>query len=233
MYLKDVASQDVIEFKGNKTGLIVNIKKQLPLEQIKENLISKLETCVGFFNGAKISKINSDYLTDIDILQLKEVITSRFDVKFTEDEVKNETNTMGTKYVKSIRSGENIEYEGNVIVLCDMKPGSEVISTNDVVVMGNVQTGAKIIAGGNITVMGTILGFVHAGSNGNRSSFVVSKKLRLKVIKIADLIAEAPEDDDYVEDKKENNSEIANIKENNSEIAHIVDDNIIIEIKTL
>lgn len=38
------------------------------------------------FNGAKISKINSDCLTDMEILELKEGITSRFDVEFVEDQ---------------------------------------------------------------------------------------------------------------------------------------------------
>jgi len=61
MSLKESINQEPIEFKGNKEGIIVNIKRKLPFEEIKENLINKLESYVGFFNGAKISKINSDF----------------------------------------------------------------------------------------------------------------------------------------------------------------------------
>ncbi|MDR0879533.1 MAG: septum site-determining protein MinC [Clostridioides sp.] len=219
MSLKENISQDIVEFKGNKKGIIVNIKKNLPFEEIKELLVNKLESYVGFFNGAKIYEINSDYLTDIDLLQLKESITSRFDVEFIDEEVSKNLYSFNTKYVKGLRSGEYIEHDGDIVVLSGMKPGCEVISTFNVVVMGDVQSGAKVVAGGNVTVMGSIIGFVHAGSNGNESAYVVSKNLKLKVLKIAELIAEAPDDDDEYE-----SSECSC-----PEIAHVVDDRIVIE----
>lgn len=44
-----------------------------------------MEVYVGFFNGVKISKINSDCLIDMEILEFKEGIIFRFDVEFVED----------------------------------------------------------------------------------------------------------------------------------------------------
>jgi septum site-determining protein MinC len=218
MSLRESINQEPIEFKGNKEGIIVNIKRKLPFEEIKENLINKLESYVGFFNGAKISKINSEYLDDIEILQLKDSITSKFDVEFIEEQLIEELANFDTKYVKSLRSGELIECDGDVVVLSDMKPGSEVVSTLNTVVMGDIQSGAKVIAGGNVTVMGSILGFVHAGSNGNQSAYVVSKNLRPKVLKIAKVIAEAPDDEECGEEK-----------DSSPEIAYVSNDRIVIE----
>ena len=48
----------------------------------------------------------------------------------------------------TLRSGQRIECEG------------------DVVVLGDVNDGAEIIAGGSIAVMGTLRGLAHAGGNG-------------------------------------------------------------------
>jgi len=167
MSLKESINQEPIEFKGNKEGIIVNIKRKLPFEEIKENLINKLESYVGFFNGAKISKINSDFLNDIEILQLKDSIVSKFDVEFIEEQLIEELAKFDTKYV---------------------------------------------------TVMGSISGFVHAGSNGNQSAYVVSINLRPKVLKIAEVIAEAPDDEDYGEEK-----------DSSPEIAYVSNDRIVIE----
>lgn len=214
MSLRESINQDIIEFKGSKEGIIVNIKQELPFEEIKETLINKLEASVGFFNGAKISKINSEFLSDVEILQLKDGISSKFDVEFIEDRITEEFANFNTKYVKSLRSGEHIEYDGDVVVLSDMKPGSQVISAYNTVVMGDIHSGAKIVAGGNVTVMGSILGFVHAGANGNQSAYVVSKNLRPKVLKIAEIIAEAPDDEDFSGEEKFESPDIAYVSNN-------------------
>ena len=55
----------------------------------------------------------------------------------------------------TLRSGQRIECEG------------------DVVVLGDVNDGAEVIAGGSIAVMGTLRGLAHAGATG-RSDVVVA-----------------------------------------------------------
>ena len=58
MSLKKVSSGEIIEFKGNKKGIIINIKKVAPFDVVKDSIINRLEEYVGFFNGAKICEIN-------------------------------------------------------------------------------------------------------------------------------------------------------------------------------
>jgi len=45
-------------------NVIVNIKKRAPFDEIRQGIIDRLETSIGFFNGAKIYAINCDCLTD-------------------------------------------------------------------------------------------------------------------------------------------------------------------------
>lgn len=209
MSLREFVTQELVEFKGNKRGIIVNIKRKAPFDEVKQNIIDRLESSVGFFNGAKICSINCDYLTDIQIIEIKHDITSRFDVEFIEDQEIKEIINFQTKYVNNLRSGENIEFDGDVIVMTDMKPGSQISSTLNTVVMGDISPGARVVAGGNVIVMGSVKGFIHAGANGNNQAYVVANELNPKVLQIAENMAEAPDDEEDYDQKKKINPEIA------------------------
>ncbi|WP_296647219.1 septum site-determining protein MinC [Romboutsia sp. 13368] len=208
MSLNEFTTSELVEFKGSKKGIIVNIKSKATFDEIKSSIINKLEASIGFFNGAKICSINCDYLTDIQIMMLKDDISSRFDVEFIEEANIKKSTSFQTKYVNNLRSGENIEFDGDIIVMTDMKSGSQVSSTCNVVVMGDVSSGARVVANGNVIVMGSVLGFIHAGANGNENAYAVAGNLNPKVLQIAKNIAEAPDDETY-ENNKQNGPEIA------------------------
>ncbi len=92
---------------------------------------------------------------------------------------------------RTVRSGQSIQFDGNVVVLGDVNPGSE------------------IIASGNIVVMGALRGVVHAGATGNEDATVAAFKLQPTQLRIANHITRAP-DGDYVAPE---HPEIARIKD--------------------
>ena len=208
MSVNEFTTVELVEFKGSKKGIIVNIKRKATFDEIKNSIIDKLESSIGFFNGAKICSINCEYLSDIQIMMLKDDISSKFDVEFIEEYNKKEITNFQTKYVTNLRSGENIEFDGDIIVMTDMKSGSQVSATCNVVVMGDISSGARVVASGNVIVMGSVSGFIHAGAHGNKNAYVVAGNLNPKVLQIAGNIAEAPDDDNY-EGNKQNIPEIA------------------------
>lgn len=210
MSLREFSTEELIEFKGNRKGLIINVKKVAPFEQVFQSIIDRLEENVGFFNGAKIYQINCDYISDVQRMMIEELITSKFDIEIVEEEIYDDS--YETKYVDNMRSGEKIVYEGDVVVMSDMNSGSQVNSTRNVVVMGNINSGAKVVASGNIVVMGQVRGFVHAGAKGNNSAYVIANSLGPKILQIADNIAEAPEDD--IENSKLVIPEVAFVSKN-------------------
>ena len=86
----------------------------------------------------------------------------------------NSTNTesLPTLYLsQTLRSGQTINYEGNILIIGDAHPGSE------------------IVAGGDITVWGILGGIAHAGSNGNITAKVRALKLNAIQLRIAGLYA--------------------------------------------
>lgn len=199
-----MTEDNAIEFKGTKQGLLICVKPNYDFQTIKDHLIEKLEKTQSFFKGAKIFEIKGDTLTHEEKEELATIMTSRYkmDISISEKACKQVSTKKEvfegieegkTKFVKgTIRSGQKIDYEGNVVILGDVNPG------------------AQIIARGNIVVMGSLRGIAHAGANGNTQACVAALYLDPTQLRIADVIARAP-DGDY---EKPNNPELARIKEN-------------------
>jgi septum site-determining protein MinC len=83
-----------------------------------------------------------------------------------------DTKTLPTLYLsQTLRSGQTVNYEGNILIIGDAHPGSE------------------IIADGDITVWGILGGIAHAGAKGNITSKVRALKLNAIQLRIAGLYA--------------------------------------------
>lgn len=76
---------------------------------------------------------------------------------------------------RTVRSGQCIQYDGNIVVLGDVNPGSE------------------LIASGNIVVMGALRGVVHAGATGNEEASVAAFRLQPTQLRIANHITRPPD----------------------------------------
>lgn len=92
---------------------------------------------------------------------------------------------------RTVRSGQTVQYDGNVVVLGDINPGAEVIAT------------------GNIIVMGVLRGVVHAGAAGDEDAVVIAYRLRPTQLRISGHITRAPDDEEEVTQ----GPEIARIKD--------------------
>ena len=75
----------------------------------------------------------------------------------------------------TLRSGEHLDSEGDVLLLGDVNPG------------------ARISAEGDVMVWGRIRGVAHAGKGGNKKAKIIALELRPLQLRIADKIARGPE----------------------------------------
>lgn len=81
-----------------------------------------------------------------------------------------------TKYIKqTIRSGQVINYEGNIVIIGDCHPGCE------------------ITAFGDITVWGILSGIAHAGAGGNQKARVRALKMNAIQLRIANCYSRRPD----------------------------------------
>lgn len=108
---------------------------------------------------------------DIEVTEIQDAVS--------EEEIKKynkETEKLPTLYIhRTLRSGQSITSEGNIVIIGDVNPGAE------------------IVAKGDITVWGILGGIAHAGSDGNTYSRIRALKLNAIQIRIGDVFARRPD----------------------------------------
>ncbi|MGK0467535.1 septum site-determining protein MinC [Clostridium sp.] len=179
---------DKIIIKGNKEGLnvIINMNHFNDFDDMLESLIEKLSKGKKFYKGSTL-KITTElkYINERESRKLKEILFDEFlisDCIFQDHEESTTKVFTGiyegkTKFLrKTIRSGQSINYPGNIVIVGDVNPGAE------------------IYAAGNIIVIGNLRGVVHAGTNGNEKAIIAAFKLEPQILQIGNVVTRAPDD---------------------------------------
>lgn len=91
-------------------------------------------------------------------------------VKKKAEEIKTKVTSETHLIKKTLRSGQKIDFDGNVVVIGDVNPGAEVVAKGDVIVWG------------------VLRGAVHAGSGGAQDAKIIAKELQPVQLRIADRI---------------------------------------------
>lgn len=189
--------KDLVAFKGVKEGIYININGNDFLE-IKKEVELKMKNTASFYQGTKLLGIKADELTFEEIFHLKMIFKYKYDLVIEDDELpkhileestesSHNTSKQGeddegihcgmTKFVNgTLRSGQVVEYDGNIVIIGDVNPG------------------ALIKGKGNIIVMGTLRGVAHAGMDGNTEAIVSAYNLQPTQLRIGDMIARPPDD---------------------------------------
>ena len=194
-----------IVFKGNSEGLVIVIPEEYDFEKARSEIEDKVENAARFFKGARLNvTYRGITLTAREEEEIKSILDKKSGAVIEsfskEDDTKNKyfitrnmtkpavptrknffsNNDEGPcKFVRNtVRSGTRIEFDGSVVILGDVNPGGE------------------IIASGNVIVLGTLRGMVHAGSQGNREAFIYALNLKPTQIRIAEVIARMPEEEE-------------------------------------
>lgn len=111
------------------------------------------------------------YISDV-VAPTEELLEKEFII----DE-KAKANIVGdTAYIKqTLRSGQVVSFDGNVVII------------------GNCHSGSEIIAAGDITVWGVLEGIAHAGSRGDENAVIRALKIDAIQLRIASQFARRPD----------------------------------------
>ncbi|NLB41285.1 MAG: septum site-determining protein MinC [Clostridiales bacterium] len=183
-----------VVFKGTKNGLRIYVAHSAQMADVLNAISGKLQKGKPFFEGATVNlsfigrefssqeqtqllELFSQYMTPGAVEFKDEQLYPHKDLPTEDSYGSFEGIEEGmTRFVRgTVRSGQRIFYEGNVVVIGDVNPGGEVI------------------AGGNILVLGILRGIAHAGATGNHDAIVASYSLQATQLRIAGYITRAPE----------------------------------------
>ncbi len=164
----------MIDIRGVTLPVIsIRIKEAKDLNSLKEEIKSKVKG--KLFQGSYFIIENpqdlppdwieelEDFLKDLSLESIK-----RIGSKEKRKEVRSDRLLVVDK---SLRSGQKVEHNGDVLVL------------------GDVNKDAQVVAVGNIIIMGTLRGIAIAGALGDEEAVVVALKMEPQQIRIGKKIA--------------------------------------------
>ncbi|CUP34710.1 septum formation inhibitor [Clostridium baratii] len=188
-----------IIIKGNKSGLIaeINMHKFSDFTEMLELLLSRLSKGKRFYRRSTLTINTSlNLINDKDVEHLEKVLFDEIDIKdiiwqddnAKEKEKEKEKKTFSgvyegkTKFLrKTVRGGQSIRYNGNIVII------------------GDINSGAEVTAAGNIIVLGAIKGNVSAGANGNTKAIIAAFSLQPEILKISNIVTLSPYDSEEPE----------------------------------
>ena len=201
--------RDPVILKGNKKGIVMILDTKKPFKDIVNGIRKKLMQAERFSNiktlhvGFKGRALNDEERHEINDM-FEHMVGKDIKIAFEEERQNQRTIFEGieegvTRFHRgTVRSGQNIEAKGNLVIIGDVNPGGEVC------------------AGGNIVVMGALRGMVHAGFSGNRKAIVAAFNLQPMQLRIADVLSRSPDE----EARHKIIPEYAYIKNNRIEVDH-------------
>lgn len=172
---------NVVVLKGSSSGLELVYDKNTDFETVLDKLEEKLKSSASFFNQEVGVIVDDTELTCEQKQKLSELF-SLYGLKYVnkcQANLKDNDDREDTPQVlivsRTIRGGQSIEFEGSVFIFGDVNPN------------------AKVVAGGDVVIVGTCRGVVHAGAFGNRQATITADRLMASQLRIADIIACAPD----------------------------------------
>ncbi|MFZ5990086.1 MAG: septum site-determining protein MinC [Bacillota bacterium] len=191
-------------FKGSLNCLTIIMKEEVEFSSILAQMEEKIASAGKFFKGATLAvkyrgkKLSPDQEEEIfELLKNKSGACIKSFEEDTEEPVKVENEAspqphskirMSNFYFKGLDEGVTKFYRGTV------RSGQLVSFDGNLVVIGDVNPGGEVTATGNVVVMGSLRGIVHAGANGNKEAVVVALNLQPTQLRIADVITRSPDE---------------------------------------
>lgn len=190
-----------VALKGTREGLVLYLDPAADFEVLMKELDKLLKDSVQFLQGASVRCYSGEkeytkdeharleavlreqklelagWLTSEDVSGPSKVQSNTTDNKETGHWEEGMVEGSCLFVERTLRSGKSVQFDGHVVVLGDVNPGAEIIAT------------------GNIAVFGSLRGVAHAGATGERNASVSAYHLAPTQLRIADLVARAPDEE--------------------------------------
>ena len=210
---EEIMEKESVLFKGLKTGLLLVLVGKPEFSVVEREIREKLESSALFFRRGTVIEWRTGTFTAKESLALKKLFLQHglyFREMKEEAEAKKPV-VSAVSGAAAARAGavlgrkkaepSEVKAESDadkkdvqmLVVNRTLRGGQEVQSQGSVLVLGNVNPGAQVIAGGSIDIRGTCRGIVHAGAYGDRDAIIIADHLMPVQIRIADVIAQSPE----------------------------------------
>lgn len=181
----------LVMIKGVKDGLVLKLDDQCAYSGLIEELKKKLlERRSHYLDGPLVSvkvvagnrfinKKQREEIEDIIRSEKKLFVAEIESNVITKEESENKIRKTQLKpVVQMVRSGQVLQFEGDVLLVGDVNPGG------------------KIVAGGNIYILGALRGIAHAGCEGDMDKVIAASLMKPTQLMIGDVMNRPPDQAD-------------------------------------
>lgn len=195
-----------ITIKGKSGGVLeIAMQLNASYADIKLAVSEKLAKNKDFFTGTDVKVLFSGKtLSRAQKQELRRMLLMDYDIKNVTFADEIPVNLVEVEAVTSSDAPTESNHVAlvsrdyfnakSVFVSHTLRSGQRVECEGDVVVLGDVNDGAEVIAGGSIAVMGALRGLAHAGATGRSDVVVAANILGPKQLRISGKIAVFPSD---------------------------------------
>ncbi|HOC52194.1 MAG TPA: septum site-determining protein MinC [Caldisericia bacterium] len=174
--------KNAVNFKGTKDGIIALIDLSYSFNTVIKAIEKKISEREDFFRGGTIKFLPTiGTLTDLEKSEIENLLQDKFNINsefimkedFEKRKIGEEKRISEKEFLivrKILRSGQSIEFHGNVILI------------------GDANEGAEIKVGGSLFVFGILRGSVTAGLETGKDAIVVATSLKPKRLQIGNYI---------------------------------------------
>jgi len=174
--------KNAVNFKGTKDGIIALIDLSYSFNTVIKAIEKKISEREDFFRGGTIKFLPTiGTLTDLEKSEIENLLQDKFNINsefimkedFEKRKIGEEKRISEKEFLivrKILRSGQSIEFHGNVILI------------------GDINEGAEIKVGGSLFVFGILRGNVTAGLETGKDAIVVATSLKPKRLQIGNFI---------------------------------------------
>lgn len=176
-------ARELVVIKGIKNGLVFVLADDVALSDALSELEEKLQGSHQQLLSGPPTNVYVDRgereLSDEDEKAIRRLFATRGNLIVGGFDGPPRAAGFGRKeayvYKGPLRSGQMIEHDGDVVLIGDVNPGAQIVSTGDIYVMGHLR------------------GSAHAGAGGDRAAVVAAAYFEPLQVRIAGVIRRSPE----------------------------------------
>jgi septum site-determining protein MinC len=176
-----------VTIKGIRDGLVFILHDECSMDEILEDLEEKLngthrQLLVGPLVKVTVQTGSRKFTAEQEA-KIREKLKSHGNLIIQEfqsalDVMLKEKKPSQRIHYGTVRSGQVVEHDGDIVIIGDINPGGQVLATGD------------------IFVMGTLRGMAHAGYKGDENAIIAAVFFQPSQLRIHDVISRAPDTGD-------------------------------------
>lgn len=179
----------LVTIRSSKYGLDIELDPEVGFDVLLKELVSKFRDSARFFKDATMAlSFSGRSLSRSDEDRILKLIQDNTRINILCIIERNEKDELMYKSIIDRVLADSGRREDRVY-RGTLRRGQILESEGDIVILGDVELGACVVADGSVIIVGNLYGSVDAGTSGDSASYVVAVSMQPKQLRIAGIEA--------------------------------------------